>query len=479
MKNKSLLFLVSLISLASLLLLLPACNPGSEKSETGNQQKPNIIYIMADDLGWGDLSCYGQEKFQTPNIDKLASEGMRFTQHYAGSTVCAPSRCSLMTGLHTGHSVVRGNREYKPEGQYPMPDETITVAELLKDAGYVTGATGKWGLGFPGSEGDPVYQGFDYFFGYNCQREAHFYYPQHMWENNTKVIIPENQDGKKEVYSHDLVTEKALDFIEKNKEKPFFLYIPFTIPHAELAAPKEDMKQFIGKFEEKAYPGQHYGAQKYPRAAYAAMVSLMDKDIGKIMDLLSELKIDSKTVVFFTSDNGPHKEGGNDPAYFNSNGPYRGIKRDLYEGGIRVPFIARWKGEIKAGTVTPHASAFWDFLPTACEIAGVPHPENIDGISYLPTLKGMKQKKHSYLYWEFHEQGGKQAVIKGQWKAVRLNVKDDPDNPAELYNLSTDPGEQNNVALDNPEIVKGLEQLLNEAHAEDTSWIFTPGKSSK
>lgn len=461
------------------LLLLPACNPGSEKSKTGNLQKPNIIYIMADDLGWGDLSCYGQEKFKTPNLDKLASEGIRFTQHYSGSTVCAPSRCSLMTGLHTGHTVVRGNREHKPEGQYPMTDETVTVAELLKDAGYVTGATGKWGLGFPGSEGDPVNQGFDYFFGYNCQREAHFFYPQHMWENETKVMIPENSDGKKEVYSHNLVTEKALEFIKKNKEKPFFLYVPYTIPHAELAAPEEEMELFIGKFEEKPYPGQHYGAQEYPRAAYAAMVSLMDKDVGKIMDLLSELNLDSNTVVFFTSDNGPHKEGGNDPAFFDSNGPYRGIKRDLYEGGIRVPFIARWKGEIKPGTETTHASAFWDFLPTACEIAGIPYPENIDGISYLPTLKEMKQKQHSYFYWEFHEQGGKQAVLKGKWKAVRLNVINDPDSPVELYDLSTDAGEQDNIAQDNPEIVKELEQIMKEAHKEDTSWTFIPGESLK
>lgn len=463
------------ISIVSLLIVLPACN-NTEKSETNSRQKPNIIYIMADDLGWGDLSCYGQKKFQTPNIDKLASEGMRFTQHYAGSTVCAPSRCVLMTGLHTGHSIVRGNREHKPEGQYPIPDETVTIAELLKDAGYVTGATGKWGLGFPGSEGDPVNQGFDYFFGYNCQREAHFYYPEHLWENEQKIMIPENQNGEKEVYSHNLITKKAIKFIRKNKEKPFFLYVPYTIPHAELTAPKKEMEKFIGKFEEKPYPGRHYGAQKYPRAAYATMVSIMDGDVGKIMDLLSELNLDSRTLVFFTSDNGPHKEGGNNPGFFDSNGPYRGIKRDLYEGGIRVPLIARWKGKIKAGTETDHASAFWDFLPTICEITGIPLPENIDGISYLPALKGEKQEQHRYLYWEFHEHGGKQAVIKGEWKAVRLNVQNKPANQPELYNLSSDPGEQNNVAKDNPGIVKELELIMNEAHKEDTLWTFIPGK---
>lgn len=464
------------IGLSCISFLLPACFHGPGKSGQEEHIKPNIIFILADDLGYGDLGCYGQEKIKTPNLDKLASRGIIFTQHYAGSTVCAPSRASLMTGYHTGHTVVRGNRPMKPEGQYPMPDSTVTVAELLKDAGYVTGALGKWGLGGPGSEGDPVNQGFDLFFGYNCQREAHFFYPEHLWRNTEKVILPENAGGKKEIYSHDMIAEEALNFIKENKDKPFFLYIPFTIPHAELAVPENSLNEYKGKFPEEPFPGAHYGAQEFPKAAYAGMVSRMDADIGRIMELLNELNLSENTLVIFTSDNGPHHEGGNDPDFFDSNGPLRGIKRDLYEGGIRVPFIARWTRKIKPGTETSHISAFWDLLPTACEIAGTEAPENIDGISYLPAMLGQEQVVHDYLYWEFLEQGGKQAVRKGDWKAVRLNVKKNPESPIELYDLSSDTGEENNIADKNPEIVKMMEDIMEKARFEDTIWSLIPSQ---
>jgi len=462
--------------ISTLAILLPACKPGSKDSGIAEPSKPNIIFILADDLGYGDLGCYGQEKIKTPNLDKLASQGITFTQHYAGSTVCAPSRASLMTGYHTGHTVVRGNREMKPEGQYHMPDSTVTVAELLKDAGYVTGAMGKWGLGGPGSTGDPVNQGFDLFFGYNCQREAHFFYPEHLWRNTEKVTLHENTDAKKEIYSHDLIAEEALNFIKGNKDKPFFLYIPFTIPHAELAVPENSLNEYKGKFPEEPFPGAHYGAQEFPKAAYAGMVSRMDADIGRIMELLDELNLSENTLVIFTSDNGPHHEGGNDPDFFDSNGPLRGIKRDLYEGGIRVPFIARWTGKIKPGTETGHISAFWDLLPTACEIAGTEAPENIDGISYLPAMLGQEQVVHDYLYWEFIEQGGKQAVRKGDWKAVRLNVKKNPESPIELYDLSSDTEEEHNIADKNPEIVKMMEDIMLKARFEDTLWSLIPSK---
>lgn len=463
------IFLRSLVSCLVIPWLFSCHNP--VKEEHGKvQSKPNIIYIMADDLGYGDIGCYGQGKIHTPNLDQLASQGIIFTQHYAGSTVCAPSRACLMTGYHTGHSVVRGNRESKPEGQYPMPDSVITVAELFKQAGYTTGATGKWGLGSPGSEGDPVNQGFDLFFGYNCQREAHFFYPQHLWRNREKVIIRENENGAKNIYSHYLIANEALKFIQENKDNPFFLYVPFTIPHAELAIPDSLLNEYKGKFDEIPYAGQHYGAQEFPRAAYAAMVTLMDYDVGRILNLLDDLQLAKKTLIIFTSDNGPHREGGNDPDYFDSNGPLRGIKRDLYEGGIRVPFIVRWPGKIKANSRSDHISAFWDFLPTACEIAEIDPPPGIDGISYLPALLGHPQTEHEYLYWEFHEQNGKQAIRKGKWKAVRLNVSENKDSPVQLYDLSTDSCEMNNVADRFPEIVKTMEEMLISARTKDPAW---------
>ena len=472
----------------SILLLLAILTIGcqaTEETADANENPPNIIYILADDLGYGDLSCYGQKNFSTPNIDRLAAQGMRFTQHYSGSTVCAPSRSALMTGLHTGHTPIRGNKEVRPEGQHPLPDASVTIAELLQKQGYVTGAFGKWGLGFPGSEGDPVTQGFDRFYGYNCQRIAHHYYPYHLWDNREKVVLPENEDQKEGVYGPNLIHREALSFMEKNKDQPFFLYYPSLIPHAELFAPESYMAKFRGKFlPEKEYEGTDngerfrngpYGSQKESHAAFAAMVALLDQQVGEIMAKVEKLGLADNTIILFTSDNGPHLEGGADPDYFDSNGPLTGYKRDLYEGGIRVPMIVSWPGKIEPESSTQHVSAFWDFLPTACELAGIEAPAGIDGISYLPVLLGEAQPQHEYLYWEFHEKGGRVALRQGNWKAVRYDVFKAPEAPIELYNLAEDIAEKNNVAAQNPEIVAELTELLHKARTE--SEVFTFGKT--
>lgn len=459
-----------------------------QKKEAAVKQKtsntPNIIYILADDLGYGDLSSYGQEKFKTPNIDRLASQGMLFTQHYSGSTVCAPSRSALMTGMHTGHTVVRGNKEVRPEGQHPIPDNTYTIAEAMQKAGYVTGAFGKWGLGFPGSEGDPTSQGFDTFFGYNCQRFGHHYYPRHLWSNRDSIVLNENAGTKKGLYAPNLIHEKTLAFIATNKDKPFFLYVPSVIPHAELAAPEEVLKKYRGKYPpEKEYEGEDdgpnyrngpYESQKETHAAFVAMIDILDTQVGEIMNKVTELGIADHTIIIFTSDNGPHSEGGADPEYFNSNGPLKGTKRDLYEGGVRVPMIVRWPEKISAGSKTDHVSAFWDVFPTFIDIVNTEQPEDLDGISFLPTLldKEDNQKQHEYLYWEFHEKGGRQAIRKGNWKAVRYNVLKDPEALIELYNLSEDIGEANNIAAEHPAIILEMEKIFKEARTPSEVFAF-------
>jgi len=433
------------------------------------QGKPNIVYILADDLGYGDLSCYGQKKFTTPNIDRLAAEGMRFTDHYSGSTVCAPSRCCLMTGLHTGHAFIRGNKELSPEGQHPIPAGTVTVAKLLKAAGYATGMFGKWGLGGPGTEGDPVKQGFDEFFGYNCQRQAHTYYPGHLWHNDQKVPL----DGK--TYSHDLIVEKALAFVKANRDRPFFCYMPVTIPHASLHVPEDSAAPFRKKFAEfEDVVGRYAGPQiKNPAACFAGMVTRLDGHVGTLLSLLKELGLDEKTIVMFSSDNGPHSEGGHRPAFFDSNGPLRGQKRDLTEGGIRVPLVARWPGKVPAGTTSGHVSAFWDMLPTFCELAGAEAPGSIDGISFVPTLRGGgQQRAHEYLYWEFWERNGALAVRKGDWKAVRVGTATNPDAPMKLYNLKDDLGETTDLAAKHPEIVSALAGIMKAAHGRSEIWDF-------
>jgi arylsulfatase A-like enzyme len=454
------------------------------KVTSNNKQQPNIIYILADDLGYGDLSCYGQKLFQTPHLDRLAREGMVFTQHYAGCTVSAPSRSSLMTGMTTGHTPIRGNKEWKPEGQWPLPDSSLTLAEMLKQAGYITGAFGKWGLGYPGSEGDPLKQGIDEFFGYNCQRMAHNYYPGHLWDNDRQIILEGNSGDALEVYAPELIHKRALQFIEKNREKPFFLFYPNIIPHAELLLPDTYMEEFRGKLlPEKSFKGSEagdpnfriggYGSQTESHAAFAAMVTLLDRQVGEIVDKLEELGLAKNTLIIFSSDNGPHKEGGADPDYFDSNGPYRGYKRDLYEGGIRVPMIACWPGKIEAGTSTSHISAFWDVFPTIAEIAGTATPAGIDGISFLPTLTGKgEQVNHDYLYWEFHESKGRQAVRRNNWKLVRYHILDPEKMTTELYDLSLDPGETDNVAEKHPGVVEELLKIMEEARTPSPVFSF-------
>jgi arylsulfatase A-like enzyme len=437
------------------------------------RKRPNIIFILADDLGYGDLGCYGQKTINTPNLDRMAEQGMRFTDHYAGSTVCAPSRCALMVGQHTGHCLVRGN------ARVPLRPEDVTVAELLKGAGYATGIIGKWGLGEADSTGIPNKQGFDYWLGYLNQRHAHNYYPDYLWRNEEKVplknvVKPVNPPGgvatERVEYSHDLFAKEALAFVEENKGREFFLYLAYTIPHANNEARQKGMEvPSLGQYADKDWPE--------PQKGHAAMITWMDRDIGRLFAKLKQLGIDKDTLVLFSSDNGPHKEGGADPAFFESWGPLRGYKRALYEGGIRVPMLARWPGKIKAGSITNHVSTFWDFLPTCTELAGTEAPKNIDGISYLPTLLGKrkKQKKHEFLYWEFHEQGKRQAVRMGDWKGVRLNVAKNPDGPVELYNLKDDLSEKHNVADEHPEIVAKIAKYMKEARTPSQHWPL-PGQ---
>ncbi len=459
-------------------LALLAC--GTAQKE---KQPPNIVYILADDLGYGDLSCYGQTKFSTPNIDRLAGEGMLFTQHYTGCTVSAPSRCSLMTGLHTGHASIRGNKSWEPEGQWPMAASAVTIPEMLKTKGYITGAFGKWGLGFIDTEGDPNSQGIDEFFGFNCQSLAHNYYPDHLWHNYEKIMLHDNDSSRKGVYSAELIHNESLKFVENNKDRPFIMFYTTTIPHAELFAKEEYMAKFRGKFEpEKAFKGTDdgptfrlgpYGSQPEAHAAFAAMVTTLDDYVGEILAKLKELGLEDNTIVMFASDNGPHLEAGADPDFFNSNGPLRGYKRDMYEGGIRTAFLVKWPGKVKEGTRTDHISSFWDVMPTFAEITGAELPGKTDGISFLPTLLGKDgQVQHEFLYWEFHEQGGKVGVRMGDWKAVKRDIDKNPQAETELYDLSKDPGEENNVASSNPEIVNRMEEIMKQEHVPSETFPF-------
>lgn len=405
-------------------------------------RSPNVVFILADDLGYGDLGSYGQKLIKTPHLDRLASEGTRYTHAYAGATVCAPSRCSLMTGLHNGHAAIRGNREIKPEGQQPMPADTFTVAHLFKQAGYTTGATGKWGLGYPGSTSTPDKMGFDFFFGYNCQLLAHNYYPDHLWKNETRVEL----DGK--TYSHDLIAEETLDFIRSNRERPFFLYAAFTIPHSKLQIPD------LAPYENETWPEN--------LKILAAMITRLDRDVGRITALLKELKLDDNTLVIFASDNGAAWRD----ELFNHSGPLRGYKRDMYEGGIRTPLITRWPGRIAAGVTSSQVWAFWDFLPTMGELIGVKPPEGLDGISVLPAVLEGKKMDHPPLYFEFHERGFHQAARDGDWKAVRLGTKE----PIQLYDLAKDPGETTDVAASHPQRVKQFDIFFSKARVDTPVW---------
>jgi arylsulfatase A-like enzyme len=438
-------------------------------------EKPNIIYILLDDAGYGDIGCYGQKQFPTPNIDRLASEGLKFTDHYSGSTVCAPTRCVLMTGAHTGHAFVRGNREVQPEGQAPMPADIVTIPRLLSGAGYTTGAFGKWGLGAPGSASDPA-KHFDHFYGYNCQRQAHTYYPGHLWKNEEKIPL----DGK--TYSQPLIMEETLGFVRENRDGPFFIYLPITIPHAAMHVPEDYAKPWREKFSQfEGKIGKYAGTEfDNPAAAFAGMMTMLDEGVGQLLDLLDELGIDENTLVMFSSDNGPHKEGGHVPDFFDSNGPLRGYKRDLSEGGIRAPMLARWPGRIAPGTETGHVSAHWDILPTVCELAGAEIPSGIDGISMVSTLLGEEdQEQHDYLYWEFYERGGKKAARWGDWKAIQLDINKNPNAPVAIYDLSKDIGEENDLAAVRPDLVKKAKEIFSDAHEPSPNWTFGAKKKKR
>ncbi|MDG2180601.1 MAG: arylsulfatase [Mariniblastus sp.] len=415
------------------------------KAAEATEKQPNIIYILADDLGYGDLGCYGQELIKTPNIDSLAKTGMRFTDHYSGAPVCAPARCVLLTGLHTGHCPIRGNRALEFEGNVPIPKSYVTLGEVMQKAGYATGAFGKWGQGYPGSVGDPVLRGFDQFYGYNCQREAHNYYPGHLWKNDKKVVLTGNKKGKKEQYSHDLITEQALSFIATPRDKPFFVYVPYTIPHTSFQVPD------LEPYREKSW--------SVNQKTQAAMISRMDRDVGRIVKQVQALGELENTLIIFSSDNGPHG-AGKTLTHFNAAGPLRGKKGATYEGGIRVPLVVSWPGKIKPGTESDLISGFQDLFPTFAELAGAKAPANIDGLSFVSELLGRPtQKKHEYLYWEL---GTRQGLRKGNWKAVRNSTKKKLGD-VEIYDLSNDIGESNNLATQKPEIAAQFLELLQSA----------------
>jgi arylsulfatase A-like enzyme len=456
-------------SIADVVFLVALCLSAlpmvaAAQADVAPKRKPNIVFILADDLGYGDLGCYAQERIRTPNIDRMAAQGMRFTQCYAGCTVCAPSRCSLMTGLHTGHCTIRGN------ANVPLRAQDRTVAEVLKEGGYATALIGKWGLGEANSTGAPNKKGFDYFFGFLNQSYAHNYYPDFLWRDGKKVPLEDNVQSpirgvaaKRAEYAPDLFAQEALSFVDEHKDRPFFLYYADTIPHANNERTKAEGNgnavPDLGQYSDRDWPA--------PEKSKAAMISHLDANVGKLLAKLKELKLDQDTIVFFTSDNGPHKEGGNDPRFFNSSGGLRGIKRDLYEGGIREPMIVRWRGHVQAGAVSDLPWAFWDVLPTCAELTGTKPPEGIDGISVAPTLldSGI-QAKHAYLYWEFHEGGTKQAVRFGDWKAVRLK----PAGPIELFDLRTDVGEQQNIAAHHPDLVAKAAEIIATARTESQHW---------
>lgn len=471
MKDLNLLYKFLFVYGGAALSVMIGCTTEQRQTFKSSSLKPNIVFILADDLGIGDLGCYGQRLIKTPAIDALAEQGIKFTQHYSGSTVSAPSRCALLTGKHTGHTYIRGNKGYKADDgrtyDLNLASEEVTVGEILKEKDYVTACVGKWGLGGPSGGGHPNNQGFDYFFGYLGQGNAHCYYPTQLFENNEPVML------NKEVYSHDMIMNKALDFIDKNANKSFFLYLAPTIPHADLVVPDNELFDYDGKFEEVSYAGNGFTSQDKPRATYAAMVTRLDRDVQRVIDLLKKKGVLNNTIIIFTSDNGVHNVGGHNPYYFDSNGPFRGIKRDLYEGGIRTPFIVKWPGVVGQGAVSYHESTFWDFLPTICEIIGADIPKGTDGISYLSTLTGQgKQKKHDHLYFEFHEQGGKQAVIKDRWKLVHLQVNNPEKECYELYNLNADPGEIANVANWYPDKVHELKHIMKASRTTNENWKF-------
>jgi arylsulfatase A len=468
---------------------------------------PNIIYIYADDLGYGELGAYGQRLIQTPHLDRMAREGIRFTQHYTSAPVCAPARAMLMTGKHSGHSYIRGNYELggfedsTEGGQMPLPEGSFTIAHLMKQAGYATAIVGKWGLGMTGNSGHPNLQGFDYFYGYLDQKQSHNFYPTHLWENqrwdtlqNPPISVhqpPAATDTgqasydryKGKEYAVDKMTEKAVGFIRRNQHRPFFLYLPYTLPHVSLQAPDSLVNAYVGRFSETPYRGQKgYAACRYPKSTYAAMITCLDTQVGKILELLKELKLDDNTLVMFSSDNGTtFNVGGVEAEYFNSVGPLRGRKQDLYEGGIRMPFIARWPGRIPAARVSDHISAQYDLMATLAELSQQRISPR-DGISFLPTLLGNPQTaQHEFLYFEFPEKSGQVAVRIGKWKGVKSNLKANPRAAWELYDLEADLGEQTDVSASHPTIIARMEAILQREHhnAHIRDWEFINNKAKK
>ena len=467
----------------------------------GDDRKPNVVFIVADDLGYRELGCFSQKLIQTPNLDRLAMQGMRLTQHYSGNAVCAPSRCVLMTGKHPGHAYIRNNKGTPPEGQEPILAGEVTLAELMHRQGFVTGAFGKWGLGGPNSTGEPLRQGVDRFFGYNCQSHAHSYYPSYLWSDNERIKLkndppvpghaslakganpsdPRNYDQfKGQDYAPDRINEQALAFIRANKNRPFFLYYPTIIPHVALHVPDEDLKPYL-KLGWKDPPftrskGYGYTPHFTPRAAYAAMITRMDRYVGNVLRLLDELKLADNTIVVFSSDNGTtHLKQEVDYDFFKSVGELRGLKGSLYEGGIRVPTIVRWPGHVAEGSTSEHVSGFEDWIPTLLELTGTPKavPKNIDGISIAPTLLGKQQVPRPFLYREFNGYGGQQSVRVGDWKAIRQNMHRG-NLDIELYNLAEDVGEQINVANQHPNVVAKLEQLMKQEHTPSKLFPLRP-----
>ncbi|HBO43893.1 MAG TPA: N-acetylgalactosamine-6-sulfatase [Planctomycetaceae bacterium] len=480
----------------------PAAEPSkTAEPPTTTGRKPNIVFILADDLGYRELGCYGQKLIRTPRIDGLASQGMRLTQHYSGNAVCAPSRCVLMTGMHPGHAWIRNNRSAKPEGQEPIPADTTTLAELLRQQGYATGAFGKWGLGPPGSEGDPLRQGFDRFFGYLCQGHAHSYYPEYLWDNDRRIrlnnhppvpghaSLPDDADAgdpreydrfKGQDYAPDRINEQALAFIRANRDKPFFLYYPTIIPHVALHVPDEELQPYLELgWRDPPFTGRPrrgYTPHFTPRAAYAAMISRLDRNVGRVLDLLDELGLADNTIVVFTSDNGTtHLKQEVDYDFFASVGELRGLKGSLHEGGVRVPAIVRFPGRVAPGTTDERVSGFEDWMPTLLDLIGDASatPKGIDGISFAPTLLGRPQEPRPFLYREFSGYGGQQSIRVGDWKAIRTNMNRG-NRTLELYNLADDPSERRNVAGQHPETVEKLETLMRREHVRSDIFPLMP-----
>jgi arylsulfatase A len=488
-----------------ILLALGLCVGGLQAADA--VRKPNIIFIMADDLGYGDIGPFGQKIIRTPTLDKLASEGMKLTQHYTGSPVCAPARCVLMTGKHPGHAFIRDNREvgewYSGEGQFPIPADEPCIAAALKSAGYATAAFGKWGLGGVGSPGDPLKHGFDHFFGYNDQRQAHNYYPPYAVDDDKRLPLPGNSNVVTKVggkipegadpndpasyasftgkqYVPDLCNERALQFIRDHKDKPFFIYYPTTVPHLALQVPEDSRAEYAGKLDDKPYTGgKGYLPNQFPRAAYAASITRLDRDIGKLVQLVKDLGLEEDTIFVFTSDNGAvYPLSGTDPVYFKSNGDLRGYKGEIYEGGIREPLIVRWKGHVPANKTSTFVCGFEDWMPTLLDLAGATKflPKTADGISIAPTLLGKNQEPRPFLYREFHGYGGQQAVRVGDWKLVHRQLTGTKQKPAapttELYNLAADPAERENVAAANLDIVAKLQKIMDAQHTPSKQFLF-------